>query len=247
MSADQEIPQPGWSEGIAETNIRNILLKERDRLMGRIHSLTDGQLGEPLSQSVGELSSYDNHTADLGTETFEREKDVTLRGQARWMVRQIDRALEKLEAGSYGKCDRCGRSIEPARLQARPYATLCYECQVREEKEYEQARNLEEAPPPFGRSFRNEEGYNGYDGEDAWQDVARYGNANSPQDEPDSITYQDIFVDADEDTGAVERMDTLVDLEGRGVANPDLIYPELVSNHSRRPHPSESGLRRWGR
>jgi YteA family regulatory protein len=228
--------------------IRAYLQFEVQRLQERVQEMTDRQLGEPLMISVGELSAYDNHTSDLATETFEREKDVTLRRQARHMLELVERALNKLDAGTYGICDRCGRPIGVERLAARPYAVLCYDCQVAEEKAHEKIHGVQEEPLQWGYVVRDGEGYVGYDGEDAWQDVARYGNANSPQDIPDAVDYGDIFIEADEDTASVEPMDTVADLAGTGVTDPDLIYPDPVQSSRHRPYPtSEPGFRRWGR
>ena len=78
----------------------------------------------PLAESVGELSSYDNHSSDLAAETFEREKDLGLRDNAKIMLMKVNRALEKIENGTYGRCEKCGKSIEEERLEAIPYALL---------------------------------------------------------------------------------------------------------------------------
>lgn len=87
-----------------------------------------------MSGEVGEVVDVDmNHPADAGSETFERTKDLALRANVGGMLAQIDLALAKLDAGTYGKCDRCGQPISPARLEALPYATLCVACQDRVE------------------------------------------------------------------------------------------------------------------
>lgn len=223
-----EVPLPA-SPG----EIRAYLVREAERLRERVKEMSEHELGEPLTTSVGELSGYDNHTSDLATETFERAKDVTLRRQSRQMLELVERALAKLDRGTYGSCEHCGGPIGAERLAARPYALLCYQCQVTEERAHAKVHGVGEAPFRFEYAFRDGEGYAGYDGEDAWQDVARYGNANSPQDSG-AVDYGDVFIEADEDTGSVEPVDTVADLAGTGVTNPDLIYPEPVPS-SRRP------------
>jgi len=170
----------------------------------------------PLAESVGELSSYDNHSSDLAAETFEREKDLGLKDNAKIMLMKVNRALEKIENGTYGRCEKCGKKIEEERLEAIPYAILCMECKREEEAtENRRDRPLEEEvlKYPFGRSFLDETENNEYDGEDAWQDVARYGTANSPQDEPGAVDYTKAYSDGDEQRGIVERTDMIIDEE----------------------------------
>ncbi|MCG0274686.1 MAG: TraR/DksA C4-type zinc finger protein [Thermosediminibacteraceae bacterium] len=168
---------------------------------------------DPLKESVGELSSYDNHTADLAAETFEREKDLGLRDNAKRMLMKVNEALEKMEDGRYGICEKCGNPIEEDRLEVVPYTSLCAKCSKEEEKVFEKrSRPVEEEvlKYPFGRSFLDNKGYVGYDGEDAWQDVARYGTANTPQDEPGSVDYDDAYTDGDEKRGVTELLDRII-------------------------------------
>ncbi|MDN5311737.1 MAG: hypothetical protein PWQ68_710, partial [Thermoanaerobacteraceae bacterium] len=88
---------------------------------------------EPLKESVGELSSYDNHTSDLGAEIFEREKDLGLKDNTKILLMKVNHALDKIRDGTYGICERCGKPIDKERLEAVPYTTLCIECKKEEE------------------------------------------------------------------------------------------------------------------
>jgi DnaK suppressor protein len=83
-----------------------------------------GSLGVSLEEEAGEESS-DQHPADVGTVTFDREMDLSMQEGTEHLLAQVDRALEKIEEGTYGVCDRGDHPIEEARLQAIPYATLC--------------------------------------------------------------------------------------------------------------------------
>ena len=77
-----------------------------------------------------ELADYDeNHPADAGTELFMREQDRALVDNARRILSQIERAMEKLEDGSYGICDKTHQPIPVERLEAIPYATLVVSAQ----------------------------------------------------------------------------------------------------------------------
>jgi len=72
--------------------------------------------------------------ADSGTKTFEREHEMSLVINARDMVLQTERALERIDAKTYGNCEECGAAIGKARLQVFPRATLCMICKQKEER-----------------------------------------------------------------------------------------------------------------
>ena len=67
----------------------------------------------------------DDESADAGTATFEREKDLSIENNVRDLLQKIERALKRIDAGTYGTCDRCGKPIEKARIKALPYVDLC--------------------------------------------------------------------------------------------------------------------------
>ena len=108
---------------------RGKLHAERDRIHAEMELLEqDISYGDTRS-GQSELSDYDNHPADAGTDTFEKEKDLAVRDNYRDILGRIDEALGKIERGTYGVCDRCGRDIMVGRLDAIPYAIYCVECQ----------------------------------------------------------------------------------------------------------------------
>ncbi len=72
--------------------------------------------------------------ADAGSKTFEREHEMSLANNSRDLLVQVERALGRLDAGTYGRCEECGNAIPKARLQAFPRATLCVACKQREER-----------------------------------------------------------------------------------------------------------------
>jgi RNA polymerase-binding transcription factor DksA len=84
----------------------------------------------------GELSSAagDQHLADHASEMFDREVDESLEENAELIVREIDDALARIDAGTYGTCVRCGQPIPDERLEAVPYAVLCVSCKRDEER-----------------------------------------------------------------------------------------------------------------
>lgn len=92
-------------------------------------------LSGDMRDSLSELSVLDNHPADIGTELYQRERDVALRDNIRHKIEAIDSALERYEKGEYGICEHCGRPISAERLRVLPYTTVCAGCSRREEQE----------------------------------------------------------------------------------------------------------------
>jgi RNA polymerase-binding transcription factor DksA len=86
---------------------------------------------------TGELSTVDQHPADVADFTYQRELQQTTQELLDREAEQVQDALRARADGTYGRCRECGRQIPPERLQARPEATLCVDCQ----------RRLEGAPP----------------------------------------------------------------------------------------------------
>jgi DnaK suppressor protein len=107
------------------------LIDLRERVLGAAQDIVEGDSED------GELSSAagDQHIADHASEMVDRELDASLGVNADQIVREIDRALGRIDAGTYGRCERCGNEIPEERLQAVPYATLCLSCKQIEERE----------------------------------------------------------------------------------------------------------------
>src|SRR5215210_9572583 len=115
---------------------RQRLAEERERLEGVRSTFDDERLGEESeSESTGELSSYDQHQADMGTETFEREKDLSILEQVEAELADVEHALRRLDEGTYGTCEIDGKPIPEDRLEAVPAARLCLEHQAQAERE----------------------------------------------------------------------------------------------------------------
>jgi DnaK suppressor protein len=102
--------------------LRSFLVDERDRLEAVI-----AQMDAEGTENLG----YGNHMADDASEAYEQAKDLALRQNAEQLLVQVTNALERFEQGTYGICEQCGTEIDPARLKALPYATLCLHCQQR--------------------------------------------------------------------------------------------------------------------
>ena len=104
--------------------LRERLLAEQVELQEQLATIEEQSFATSQSDISGEVS-FDEENADAGTFTFERERDLSIENNVRDLLQKIDRALARMDDGTYGICSRCGRPIEKARLKALPYADLC--------------------------------------------------------------------------------------------------------------------------
>jgi DnaK suppressor protein len=118
-----------WTEAeVAE--IRDQLAAEAAALRAEIDR-AEVDIAIRLGDAVGDAGE---DQADVGAKTFEREHELALTYNARELLAQTERAIARIEAGTYGVCESCGNAIGKARLQAFPRATLCVACKQREER-----------------------------------------------------------------------------------------------------------------
>jgi DnaK suppressor protein len=110
---------------------RTALLAERKRVLEAIEFLHEESPRSPHSDTEMNL---DNHLAESASITLEHEIEETLEGNAEHVLTEIDDALGRIDAGTFGTCVRCGQPISPERLEAIPYATQCIDCKRREER-----------------------------------------------------------------------------------------------------------------
>lgn len=244
-----EVRPERWT-GVNAPEACRRLAAEAERLRLEIGTLEAYGLNDAQTDSLGELSAYDNHPADLGTELFERSKDIALRDNLRLRLKQVEHAQQRVREGTYGRCEGCGRLIDPARLAAQPEATRCLDCQKERDAIERNAVDKQQQGYPveeevlemsFG-NLRGPDRENAFDREDSWQKVARFGTANSPQDEPDAVNYDETFYHADEDLGLVEETDAIIDPSQGGIESGELtdeFYALGRRGQKRRPHAAE--------
>lgn len=118
---------------IDTNHFKELLQQERQRVQAALENLHDENPGS-MSDESGEDAVYDNHLADTATVTYDRELDYTLEENSEHVLAEIDAALARIEDGTYGTCTSCGKQIAPERLEARPWATLCIDCQRKRER-----------------------------------------------------------------------------------------------------------------
>jgi len=177
-------------------------------------------------ESVGELSSYDNHPGDEGTELFEREKDIALAEHYHHEYMGVLHALKAIEEGTYGKCTECSQDIPIERLEVIPTTLYCKEHSP--DQKISDNRPVEEEilTPPFGKfDMDNKDESVGFDAEDSWQEVASWGTSETPSDFANLVydDYNDVYTESNENIGYVEDYENFVgvDIEGKNIT----IYP----------------------
>ncbi|MGW4545682.1 TraR/DksA family transcriptional regulator [Streptomyces violaceorubidus] len=111
---------------------RGELQSEAERLRTEIDASERSLQG--MMRDSGDGAGDDE--ADTGSKNITREHELALAATAREVLTQTERALERLDAGTYGLCENCGNPIGKARMQAFPRATLCVECKQKQERRY---------------------------------------------------------------------------------------------------------------
>jgi YteA family regulatory protein len=205
-----------------EMKLRKELERERTRLAAALEDNGHFGLSSALREQTGDLSVNDNHPGDLGTELFERGKDIALNENVEKRLEAIIAALSAMDAGDYGICRACGKPIPPERLFALPTALYCAAHSPHRRDNNRRPREEGLMAPPFGRTSLDElDGQNEFDGEDAWQIVESWGNSNSPAmaENPNVDDYDTMYVEAEESEGYVEPIENFLatDLYGKDV------------------------------
>lgn len=115
--------------------IRDALERRRAVLSGDVNTMHDNALNKSVAAASGDLSTVPYHMADVGTDNFDHEFTLGLIENEEEELHEIDSALDRLEKGTFGLCDRCKEPIPRSRLKIIPYANLCIECKRGEEHE----------------------------------------------------------------------------------------------------------------
>jgi RNA polymerase-binding transcription factor DksA len=124
-----------WADHPAPLAERSTARRRLRDEFARLRAVRDTLIGEGLAEEteaagVAEMSTIDQHQADLGTETFERERDLSLLQDVEQEIADVRRAFVRLDRGIYGRCEACGTQIPDERLAALPAARFCLEHQA---------------------------------------------------------------------------------------------------------------------
>lgn len=200
------------------------LLEDKKQTLDTLDIEENNGLHSSLKDYYSELSVYDNHPADIASETFEMEMKFNLEESEKRHLKDVNDAIEKIENGTYGMCETCGKSIDIDRLEVIPYTAICAECSDKEsrvpldEKMDTRPVEEEELNYPFGRTFKDNSRFNGFDGEDSWQEVARY---NKTSEKEKALDWYDNNMYDENISGKVEDVDDISSDYYKKLMDPD--------------------------
>ncbi|MGH2820589.1 MAG: TraR/DksA family transcriptional regulator, partial [Actinomycetota bacterium] len=126
-------PRPAKLDAGQLEEIKQRLAGERTALQRQLAELEEESFESTQSDITGEVG-IDEDFADAGSATFDRERALSIHNNIVDLMDQMTRAIARIDDGTYGTCERCGRPIDAARLKALPHALLCMDCKRREER-----------------------------------------------------------------------------------------------------------------
>lgn len=164
--------------------------------------------------SPAELSNYDNHPAEIATELFQVEMNSALKVHEENLLYELKEALKRIDNGSYGVCAHCGAEIAAQRLEALPYAKLCFNCENemenKPERQFKGRANEERVlDAPFGRKYLNKQEDDEHEGMEQLNDLMKYGSSDSPQDLGGYHDYEEFYTNEIDRQGIVDDMDRI--------------------------------------
>ena len=193
-------------------HFKDILQRQGEELEHTIEIMKENNTAEQDKYSPTELSNYDNHPAELGTELFQVEMNTALKVHEEHMLKEIQDALGRMEDGTFGKCAFCGKEIDKERLEVVPYTRLCINCE--EDKAVtpqvlSKSRPIEEEvlDAPMGRKYLNKREDDEHEGLDQFNDLMKYGSSDTPQDLGGYHDYEDYYTNEVDKQGIVDDMD----------------------------------------
>jgi DnaK suppressor protein len=107
---------------------RQSIEQERARILDQLKHIDSRNPDSATAGEMDELANYDQHMADQATTTFLREQDQAITVGLRGELEQVEAALERIEEGTFGSCERCGTEISDDRLEVLPFTPYCITC-----------------------------------------------------------------------------------------------------------------------
>ncbi len=192
--------------------LKEKLVNEAGRINGTLNLMHENGEAEMSEHTPNELSNYDNHPADLGSELYTVEMNMALKVHEQSKLNDINRALKKFENGSYGICEKCKQEIAFERLEAMPSAKFCMSCEKEKEASEINTPDMsynEVFDAPFGRKYLNKREDDEFEGLDQLNDVLKYGSADTPQDMGGYEDYEEFYTNEMDNQGIVEDIDKI--------------------------------------
>jgi YteA family regulatory protein len=190
---------------------KDLLEKQKNEIEHTLDLMKENKTAEQDLESATELSNYDNHPADIGTELYILEHNKGLKVHEEHILKDINDALSRLNADNYGKCAFCGQQIDSERLEAVPYARLCIDCEENKTLDLNDIGNRPNEErvldAPFGRKYLNKREDDENEGLDYLNDLMKFGSSDSPQDMGGYHDYVEFYTNDYDKQGVVDDMD----------------------------------------
>jgi len=115
------------------SRFKKLIEAERDRVVAALDDIEE-EISDRSASTSGAAQAYSNHMADIGSDSMEQEQAFLHASKGAYYLRQLEDALRRVEAGTYGTCEDCGGKIPVKRMEAYLAADLCIECKSKREK-----------------------------------------------------------------------------------------------------------------
>ena len=133
LAEGEEVEVEGGFPAKTLDKLRRLLEEERETYVRQARDLAAEAEALASEREPGD-TQFDEESGEGDTLNVERERDLAMSASATQAVEDIDRALGRMALGTFGICERCGKKVAVARLEALPFASLCIECKSREER-----------------------------------------------------------------------------------------------------------------
>lgn len=198
--------------------LKQTLIDEKEMLNTQIEgNHEDGYLDGSQREATGELSSYDNHPADSGTELFERSKNLAMDEHHEGQIDKIDSALKAIEEGTYGKCAECGKEIPFERLEAVPYTLYCVDHSQEQSLSTDRPAEEDILEQTHTTDFDRRQNEEMADNRNSFNDVAEFGTSETPADfTSNEQDYNKLYINNEKEGGFTEEYESFsaTDIEG---------------------------------
>ncbi|MBS8265346.1 molecular chaperone DnaK [Mesobacillus boroniphilus] len=198
--------------------LKQMVIDEKETLISQIDSNEEeGYLEGSQREATGELSSYDNHPADSGTELFERSKNLAMYEHHDDQIEKVDSALKAIEDGTYGNCAECGKEIPFERLEAVPYTLYCVEHSNEQNLSNDRPAEEDVLDYTHEADFDRRQNEEMADNRNSFDDVAEFGTSETPSDFiGDHEDYNKLYIDNEKEKGFTEDYESFsaTDIEG---------------------------------
>lgn len=198
-----------------KNHFKELLAHQKEKEEVAMEYFNSEGLGVSPKISTGELSSYDNHPADIATELFMVEHAMGLKAMHEDNIKKVEDAEVRLENGEFGICQECHEQINEDRLEILPEAKLCIECarkkdeQIKETASAIRSRNPgdDEIMTPFGTKPIKDPLSLNDNGKDVLDELMKFGSSEVPSEEGDYKDFNDFYNTKMSEDGIVDEMD----------------------------------------